>query len=263
MNPVNGLSATTVIIESAKAAASEFQAQIAAILADAHSKLTEITTAATSASEAKTAAETAALSQAQVATVLADAQTKLTEITTVATNAVAANTKITDFQAVIATKSEHIQGAQEHADKVRAELDRTLTSATQQVTATEAQKTSAQAAAESATKLLSEIQTAKVEVETEAGAVVASRKAAEESASMLKGLADKSATVEARIVEYEKRLNAFENRSVELLDKSEKYYEAQHLSVSLTPSMPDVRASLSRVTGGNGHLLAQCLRSWH
>ena len=75
-------------------------------------------------------------------------QTKLVEVTNTATQVVAAKTKISDDQAVIATKSEHIQKAQEHADAVRANLDRALTSATQQATSAEAQQAKAQAAAD-------------------------------------------------------------------------------------------------------------------
>jgi hypothetical protein len=140
------------------------------------------------------------------AAALAEAQTKLAEITTTATQAVAAKTKITDDQAVIATKSDHIQKAQEHADKVRADLDRALTAAKQQVTAAEAEKSNAQSAAENAADLLTDVQTAKGSVEAEAAEIVTARKTAVESAALTKGLADKAATIEARIAEYEKRL---------------------------------------------------------
>jgi hypothetical protein len=97
--------------------------------------------------------------QKLTATALTDAQTKLTEITTVTTLALAAKTKIEADQAVIATKSDHIQSAQAHADKVRADLDRTLTGATQQTTEIEGHKSRAQTAADTATTLMTEIRT--------------------------------------------------------------------------------------------------------
>jgi|SRR5208282_5486166 hypothetical protein len=155
---------------------------------------------------AKAAAASATESQKLTATILTDAQAKLAEISTAATQAVAAKTKITDDQAVIATKSAHIQGAQEHADKVRADLDRALTAATQQVTAAEAQTSNAKTAAGDATKLLTDIQAAKASVESDAAKVATARKTAEESAALTMGLADKSTKVEERIAAYEKRL---------------------------------------------------------
>ncbi len=188
-------------------AVAESQKLIAAVLAEAKTKLTEITTAATqSATAAGTSRDSAAESQKLVATVLNDAKTKLAEITTAATQAVAANTKITDAQAVIATKSAHIDDAQKHADTVRADLDRELTAAKQQATATEAQQSKAESAAESAVKLLAEVEKTKGSVETDVATIETARKTAVESAATTKGLADKSVTIETRVADYEKRL---------------------------------------------------------
>lgn len=157
--------------------------------------------------EATRAAATQAVeSQKQFTASLADVQSKLEEIKTASTLVLTVKTQITDTQAVIATKSDHIQGAQEHADKVRADLDRALTSATQQVTAAEAQKASAQAAAVQGTELLAEIQKLRTAAEADGAAVANSKKTAEDSVAIAKGLADKSATVEMRIKDYEKRL---------------------------------------------------------
>lgn len=155
---------------------------------------------------AKAATTAAAENQKLTATALTDAQTKVVEITTAAAQALASKTQITNEQTVIAEKSAHIQNAQEHADKVRAYLDHELTQAKQQVNAVEAHKSNIQSAAENATKLLIDIQTTKGAVETNVATVVTARKNAEESAAMMKGLADKSATVEARIADYEKRI---------------------------------------------------------
>ena len=70
---------------------------------------------------AKVAAMDAAESQQLTTKALESTQTKVGEITTIATQALAVKTQITDEQAVIATKSDHIQKAQEHADKIRAD----------------------------------------------------------------------------------------------------------------------------------------------
>jgi len=173
------------------------------ILTDARTALASIKICAET---SKTIAAEATESQKLTVAALADAKTKLDEITNAATQAIAAKTKITDEQAVIATKSEHIQKAQEHADKVRADLDRELTAAKAQVTAAEAEKTNTQTTAATAAKLLKEIQTAKGSGEADAVKIAAALKTAEESAILTKGLADKSVEVEERIVAYEKRL---------------------------------------------------------
>lgn len=161
---------------------------------------------------AKTAALAASESQRLTATALSDAQTKVADITAVATQAVAASTQITDEQAVIATKSDHIQKAQEHADKVRGDLDRALTAATQQATEVEGQKSRAQSAADTATELLTSIRTSKGSAETDAGAIISAREAATDSAAQTKALADKAATIEERIAAYEQRLADLESQ---------------------------------------------------
>jgi len=166
---------------------------------------------------ARTSASAATESQAQIAAALAEAQAKAAEVAAAATQAVAAGTKITDLQTVIATKSEHIQDAQVHADKVRADLDRTLTETTTKATEAEGLKSRAQTAADTATALLTEIRTTKGAVETDATTISETRKAAEEAAASVKGLADKSATVETRIADYEKRLAQLDAESAERL----------------------------------------------
>lgn len=239
-NAQEALAIVLGLVESAKTAASavaESQNLAATALADVQSKVAAITSDAAESiaatkrfadeqaaiiATAKTAAASAGDSQTQTAACLTEAQARLAEVVAASTQATAATTKIADVQAVIASKSEHIQDAQAHADRVRADLDRALTAATQQVTAAEAEKSNAQSAAENASKLLTEIQTAKGAVELEAATVLAARKNAEESATVAKGLAEKSATVEARIADYEHRLAELNRLSAELLDKSEK-----------------------------------------
>jgi hypothetical protein len=94
-----------------------------------------------------------------------------------------------------------------HADKVRANLDRELTAAIKQATDAEGQKTRAESAADSATQILAAVRTTKGTAEADAEAIAAGRKTAEESTAITRGLADKSATIETRILAYEKQLD--------------------------------------------------------
>lgn len=165
-----------------------------------------------SSESAKAAAREASESQRLIASVLAEAQTKLAEITTAATQAVAAKTQIVDDQAVIATKSDHIQKAQEHADTVRANLDRALTAATQKATEAEGQKSRVQSAADAVTQLLTDVRTAKGSADTDVEAISAALKSSEESAGLTKGLAEKAETIEVRIAAYESRLAGLETQ---------------------------------------------------
>ena len=153
---------------------------------------------------------------------LAALQAKIAECSTTLTHVAAVKSQATDVQAVIATKSDHIQQAQEHADKVRAELDRTLTSATQQATAAEGQKTKAQSEADAASQLTTDIRTRKGAVETDAAAITVARKTAEDSAAVAKGLADKAALVEKKVADYEARLATLETQCAEQLETIKK-----------------------------------------
>ncbi len=145
-------------------------------------------------------------------TALLDMQAKQAEVVAVATSAMAAKTQITDEQAVIATKSAHIQKAQEHADTVRAGLDRTLTASTQQATEAEGHKTRAQSAADAAAVLLTNVRTVKGSTDADAAAIESARKVAENSAATAKSLADKSAIIEERVSGYEARLADLEKQ---------------------------------------------------
>lgn len=158
----------------------------------------------------KTAAAEAVETQKAITEAHAQAQAKLEEIAATATQALAAQTQITAEQAVIATKSDHIQKAQEHADTVRAGLDRTLTAATQQATEAEGLKARAQSAADNSATVLAEIRAAKAAAEADAAAGLEARKSAEEAASVTQGLAEKAAVVETRVASYEKRLAELE-----------------------------------------------------
>ena len=158
----------------------------------------------------KQAAVSAAEDERLVATLLLQAQAKLDEISAAATKAVAATSAITDNQAVIATKSAHIQDAQLHADKVRGELDRALTAANLQVTEAEGLKLKVESAATESAELLATVQSVKPKVEADAVAVGAFRESSKESAAATKSLADRADKIESRIGEYETRLAGLE-----------------------------------------------------
>lgn len=148
----------------------------------------------------------------------AAALTKLAEVAASATAAVAARTKVADEQAIVATKSAHIQAAQEHADKVRAELDKSQTAATQSATEAEGLRARAQTATDSAAELLTAIRAHKAAADTELAASVAARDLAKASAETAKGLADKSETIEKRIAAYEARLAELDKQAKSQLE---------------------------------------------
>lgn len=146
----------------------------------------------------------------KIKNLLAEVQAKYGEITSAAAQVLAIRTKVEDHQTVVATKSGHIEDAQKHGDKVRAELDRELTTAKQQTVEAEAQKTRAHTAADESVKTLADIQAAKGTAKTDAEEVAAALKAAQESAAKTKDLADKSDVVTVRINQYETRLKELE-----------------------------------------------------
>ena len=210
------LASLTELVESAKiilSNANELQKtssnESATLLSKAETAEKNIQQFAASAEEA----------QKQLVAALTNAHAKIDEISAIATKANAAATQIQDNQAVIATKSEHIQDAQVHADKVRAELDRTLTAAKQQLTETEGYKARAQSSSDSVTALAGEIKTLKGAADTDATKVAAALKVSEDSAAKNKALAEKSQVIEERITGYEKRLTEFEKQYADQLNK--------------------------------------------
>jgi len=144
-------------------------------------------------------------------------QAKLGEAQAAATAAIAARTQVTDEQAVVATKSAHIQGAQEHADKVRADLDRAQTSATQFVTEAEGHKNRAQAAVDAASELLAEIRGHKAAAQAEAEGISALHETAKTASSVTKSLAARSENIEKKLAEYETALAKLQKHSEEQL----------------------------------------------
>jgi predicted nucleic acid-binding Zn-ribbon protein len=144
-------------------------------------------------------------------------QKKKDEISSISTQALAISTQISDTQAVIAAKSDHIQKAQEHADKVRSDIDRALTAANQQVTEAEGLKTTIQTANTSTNELFDQIKKIKVLIEADAEKISALCTASEKNSATSKNLADISSEVENRIAAYEKKLAELEVQSTEQL----------------------------------------------
>jgi hypothetical protein len=190
-----------------KATAEHSGIDMSEVLEVAQRSATSITELAES---ARASAIVASENQKLSSTVLAEAQTRLTDITTAATHAAAARTQIADEQAIIATKSDHIQKAQEHADKVRGDLDRTLTAAKHQATEAEGLKSRAQSSADTAGELLTAIRACKSAIDADAASVSTANETARKSAEKTKALADIAATMEERIAAYEEKLTELE-----------------------------------------------------
>lgn len=136
----------------------------------------------------------------------ATAQTKLADIAAANTAAAAARVQISDEQAVIGSKSAHIQGAQEHADKVRAELDRLLTTATQSATEAEGLRARAQTSTDATVELLGAVRAHKATADSDITALSSSREVAKTASDATKGLADRAEIIEQRVATYEAKL---------------------------------------------------------
>lgn len=162
-----------------------------------------------SADEIKHAAQAVSVLETMRALVASatEAQARTADI---ATAALAARAQIDGEQAVIATKSSHIQKAQEHADGVRANLDRVLTAATQSGTEADGHRNRAQAAADTSTELSAAIAARKTTVETDAAAVAEAKGASEEIVLALQALQERADSAEGRVAVYENKLGELE-----------------------------------------------------
>lgn len=123
-----------------------------------------------------------------------------------ATEALAVKAQIDGHQAVIVAKSDHIEQAQVHADKVRSDLDRQLTAGTQQATETEAQRARAEAAATSAQEHLSDAKSARAAVDSERAAVQNLAEEARAAFQAVTSLANRADSIEQRVGDYEAQL---------------------------------------------------------
>lgn len=166
----------------------------------------------------------AATGNAEIELILQKAQTSLSTIneqldtiTTAASQALAIKTQVLDAQTVIATKSDHIEDARKHADTARAELDRAVTSASQQASEADGIRNRAQAAADSLAKLLAESQTNKGLADADIEAIAEARNTAKESAAALKAMSDKADSVQKKLTDYEARLANLEKQCAQQL----------------------------------------------
>jgi hypothetical protein len=153
----------------------------------------------------------------QSAALLAKIETQQADSSATATLAAAAKSQIADAQGVIATKSAHIQDAQMHADKIRGDLDRTLTSALAQLTDIEGNKDRAKTSADTATAHQAALAASKTASDVDALVVKNAAAAATADALTTKKLADKAATIENRVAGYEARLEEFEQKAAKQL----------------------------------------------
>ncbi len=175
----------------------------AELVAKAEQLLAQITQLAES---AKTAATATSTSQQQVDATLAEMKTKAADVAAITSRATAAASQISDIQAVIAKKSEHIEGAQKHADTVRAALDTTNTAAAKQATDADGHRAHAQSAAVEAATQLAAVRSVKDSVDKDSAAIKAAHDLARKSADATKSLAEKAASIQEQITAYEKRL---------------------------------------------------------
>lgn len=156
--------------------------------------------------EADALAEQAADSRKAALESLAEAQKLLADAKSAASAISAAAEKMVSDQAVIATKSAHIQDAQAHADKVRAELDRVLTTASGDAAKAEALRARSQTASDDIAKVSGDVVASKNSVDVALAAVVEAQESAEESSVTSRGLAEKAAQIESNLGKYEQRL---------------------------------------------------------
>ncbi|MDP2030399.1 MAG: hypothetical protein Q8K12_12240 [Thiobacillus sp.] len=210
-----GIENSSVALAAYESDAQNKIARLDELLAEATKKLAKISKCAAA---AESSAAVVAENQTLCVAALADAQIKVAETAAAATQAIAAKTQIVDDQTVIATKSDHIQQAQEHADKVRGDMDRALTAAMQQATEAEGLKSRAQSASDTAASLLIEVKALKIVADTEGNAITDMHDAAEEAANVTKNLATRSETIEARIADYENQLAILKSKSESKLE---------------------------------------------
>lgn len=145
-------------------------------------------------------------------------QAELAAAQEAATAAVAARTQINDEQTLVAAKSAHIQGVQEHADKVRADLDRMLTSVVQFATEADGYRSRVQTANDTSSALTLEITDRKVAVDGEAAGISALYETAKTAFADTKKLADRSGIIDKRLAEYEAALSDLRKQAEEQLN---------------------------------------------
>ncbi len=133
------------------------------------------------------------------ATASGELQSRSTETSLVINQINASAAKVNDIQAVVAAKSEHIEQAREHADKVRSDLDHALTSAISKCSSIDGELHKIQACAESAANFNDTIKKYEVGISASQAMMATTCKAAEAASQRTQILADQAQDVEEAI----------------------------------------------------------------
>jgi hypothetical protein len=214
-------SAELLAVEERITAARAELSKLQEIFADAKSDREKIVTMLTQVSElaasVKSQHDAVGAAALAVEKLSVDAKGKFDEVAAVATKALAASTQINDQQGVIAAKSAHIEDAKSHADKVRAELDRALTAATNKATEAEAITARTSATADGIAKLNDAAKSAKIEIDSNAAAIKKALETSTQDSQKTKSLADIALGTEERVNSYQTTLTDLHKKSQEKL----------------------------------------------
>ncbi|MET4675872.1 MULTISPECIES: hypothetical protein [unclassified Luteibacter] len=190
-------------------------AEAAAILAAAKEHLARV---AALEIEAQAHADAMRLSREALAALVQTGTQELASVQAVAQTVTVAGEKVTTEQALIATKSAHIQDAQEHGDKVRAQVDKLLTAIEGHAAKTEGLQTRAEATVDAIATANKAASASKAAVDLDAAAVKESLTQAAAATKESRGLADRAAKVEQTLTAYEERLKELNAQSDEQLE---------------------------------------------
>lgn len=164
------------------------------------------------AAQATSQAEEVADSVKRAASELVDLQSKAEAARAHAAEILALSTSAKDLQGVIAAKSDHIEQAQVHADKVRSNLDRLHTQATQKFGEVEATAENARARADSAVEHQAAAKVARAAVEADQQAADESVRKLDEVLERLKKFSADAERADQRVATYEKKLEEFQKQ---------------------------------------------------
>ena len=148
--------------------------------------------------------------QTQAQTALSEAEGKLAAIESASAAVLEVKARATAAESVFVANFKHVEEAKTHSDGIRAELDRTLVSATKSATEAESSRAATKSSQDSATETLAAIAAHKTQADSSMTEISTARETAQKSAGMLKSMADKAETVEKKLAAYEKRLAEFE-----------------------------------------------------
>ncbi|MDO3514287.1 hypothetical protein Q3P06_20515 [Ralstonia pseudosolanacearum] len=151
--------------------------------------------------------------QAQAQTALNEAESKLAAIESASAAVLEVKTRATAAESIFAANFKHVEEAKAHSDSIRAELDRTLVSATKSATEAESSRAATKTSQDTANETLAAISAHKTQADSSMAEISSARETAQKSAGTLKSLADTAETVEKKVAAYEKRLAEFEAKA--------------------------------------------------